>query len=83
MKDIHNANNEKEFAEKTTKIIGELNIPITFLEKQTKVYEYKIQKMQNRYKREIKYWKKNFFACLLSLVAVTIVAIVIIIIYTR
>lgn len=83
MKDTKTDNSGKEFAEKTTKIISELSIPITFLEKQTKVYEYKIQEMQDRYKREIKYWKNNFLACLLSLVTVTIAAIVIIIIYAR
>lgn len=83
MKDIKPDNSGKEFAEKTIKIIDELNIPITFLEKQTKVYEYKIQELQNSHKREIKYWKKNFLSCLIALVAVTIVAVVIIIIYAR
>lgn len=69
--------------ENTSNIISEINIPVTFLNKQAKVYEYKIQELKKQHKREINYWKKNFLSCLISLVAVTIVTIVIIIIYTR
>lgn len=69
--------------ENTSNIISEIKIPVTFLNKQTRVYEYKIQELKKQHKREINYWRKNFLSCLITLVAVSIIAVVIIIICAR
>ena len=72
-----------QVAEKNTSISSEINIPVTFLNKQSKVYEYRIEELKRQHKKEIKYWKTNFLACLISLLTVLAVIVVLLIIWAR